>query len=292
MTRYAQIALLLFTGGLTALMVATAPAEPAPKTIKIGTTGSLAAGTSGGDEKGALNTLHDFIKSETGYENEIVDHHGWRELAERMEKGEDQIGVFPGYELAWAREKYPKLQPLAVAETGRPYQQIFIVTAKDSKATGIGDLKGKKIGMPREGQGYPLLVLQTLAKEAPKSYFGEVKFYDNAEEAIDDAVDGVVDAVAVDLTQVDAFKRRKPARFARLKDLAKAKPVPNTTIVYYEGKLDGTTLANFRDGLVNANKKERGRSLLSYFKLTGFVLPPHNFDGMLTQTRAEYPEAK
>lgn len=293
MMRYVQIARpLLLTGGLVALIAFAAPAQQAPKTLKIGTTGSLAQGTSGGDEKGAINTLHDFVKSETGFENDIVDRHGWRELAERMEKGEDHVGVFPGYQLAWAREKYPKLQPLAVADAVRPYRQVFIVTAKDSKATGIGDLKGKKMGIPREGQGYPLLVLQTLTKDAPKSYFGEIKFYDNAEEAIDDAADGVIDATAVDLTQVDAFKRRKPARFAKLKDLARSKPIPNTTIVYYEGKLDGATLAKFCDGLINANKKERGRSLLSYFKLTGFVSPPRNFDAMLAETRAEYPEAK
>lgn len=278
---------LLLAGGFVALVVATAPAEST--TLKVGTTGSLAAG---GDEKGALDTLHNFIKSETGFENDLVDRAGWKDLAQRMEKGEDQVGVFQGFELAWALEKYPKLKPLAVAVNGAPYRQIYLVTRKDNKAADINDLKGKKVALTRMGQGYALLLLQSLAKTEPKTFFGELKFSDNVEDALDDVVDGVVDAAAVDRTSLDAFKRRKPGRFAQLKEFAKSKSIPATAIVYYEGKLDETTIARFRDGLVNANKKEKGRTLLTYFKLTGFVPPPRDFDTALAEMRKDYPEGK
>ena len=38
-----------------------------------------------------------------------------RELADKMTKGELQLGVFQGYEFAWAQEKQPQLKPLALA---------------------------------------------------------------------------------------------------------------------------------------------------------------------------------
>jgi ABC-type phosphate/phosphonate transport system substrate-binding protein len=281
---------LVLTAGLIALVAGTAPAQPAPARLKIGTTGSLAEGTSPAEQKGALDTLHKFIQTETGFENEIVDHQGWRDLAQRMEKGEDQIGVFPGFELAWAQEKFPKLKPLAVAVNGQPYRQVFLVIRRDSKVNAIEDLKGKKITMPKDAKSYALLVLDSLAKKPAKEFAGEVKLTDNAEDALDDLVDGVVDAAIVERTAIDGFKRRKPARFAQLKDLAKSKPLPPTTIVYYDGKLDEATLTKFRDGLVNANKKEKGRNLMTYFKLSGFVPPPREFDSVLAETRKDYPE--
>jgi ABC-type phosphate/phosphonate transport system substrate-binding protein len=279
---------LLLAGGLIALVSGTAPAQKPPSVLKVGTTGSLAAGTSGADEKGALDTLHNFIKSETGFENDIVDHKGWQELAEKLEKGTDNVGVFQGFELAWALEKYPKLKPLAVAVNGQPYRQIFVVTRKDSKAKRIDELKEKKVAVMKAGQGYPLLVLQTLAKAEPKSFFS-LQFADNAEDALDDLVDGKVDAAAVDRVAIDAFKRRKPGRFAQLKELIRSKNLPSTTIVYYDGKLDEATVNKFRDGLVNANKKEKGRTLLTYFKLTGFAAPPEDFKKLLDESRKNYP---
>ena len=276
--------------GLIALAAASAPAQTPPTMLKVGTTGTLAEGTSPSEEKGALDTLHKFIQSETGFDNQIIDHKGWRDLAERMEKGEDQIGVFPGFELAWAQEKYPKLKPLALAVNGQPYRQVFVVVRKDGKAKAIDDLKGKKIAVPKDAKSYALLVLESLAKKPAKEFAGEVKVTDNAEDALDDLVDGVVNAALVERQAIDGFKRRKPARFAQLKDLDKSKPLPPATIVYYEGKLDGATLAKFRDGLVNANRKEKGRSLLTYFKLTGFMPPPRDFDTVLAETRKDYPE--
>src|SRR5207244_1383029 len=84
-----------------------------PDVLHIGTSGTLALDTSGRQEKSSQETLESFIKSETGFDNDIVHLKDWVELAEKMAGGQFQLGVFQGYEFAWAKEKYPKLQPLA-----------------------------------------------------------------------------------------------------------------------------------------------------------------------------------
>src|SRR5262245_49290084 len=82
--------------------------------LKIGSSGTFSTAR-GPNDRGALESLQSFIKDETGFDNEILVQKSWRELADKMAGGELHLGVFQGYEFAWAREKYPALAPLALA---------------------------------------------------------------------------------------------------------------------------------------------------------------------------------
>ena len=86
--------------------------------LRIGISNNLAFGAQAGNEDTANDSLRSFIKSETGFENEIVQQKDWKELAEKLAGGQLHLGVFQGFEFAWAREKQPKLKPLAL-EIGR-----------------------------------------------------------------------------------------------------------------------------------------------------------------------------
>src|SRR5438874_12177600 len=77
--------------------------------LHIGTSGTLALDESGGKQATAQDTLQSFIRSETGFENDIIAQKDWAELADKMANGQLHLGVFQGYEFAWAKEKYPKL---------------------------------------------------------------------------------------------------------------------------------------------------------------------------------------
>ncbi|MBY0230485.1 MAG: hypothetical protein K2W96_14465, partial [Gemmataceae bacterium] len=98
---------------LAALMAGTAFAlDPKPKTLVVGTSGSLAGGGES-KEKGALNTLKRFIKDETGMDNEVRRQGGWRALADALAGDKLHLGVFQGDEFAWAKAKHPKLEALS-----------------------------------------------------------------------------------------------------------------------------------------------------------------------------------
>jgi len=82
----------------------------------------------------------------------------------------------------------------------------------------------------------------------PEEFFAKITNPENVEDALDDAVDGTVQAVAVDRAALEAFKKRKPARFGRLKEAARSQPFPPSVVAYSEGVLDNATLQRFRDG--------------------------------------------
>src|SRR5436305_10657843 len=59
--------------------------------LRIGTSGALIA--AGKQEATALATLQNFVKTETGLNNEIVRQKDWQQLAEKMAAKEIHIGV-------------------------------------------------------------------------------------------------------------------------------------------------------------------------------------------------------
>src|SRR5207244_11836898 len=90
-----------------------------------------------------------------------------------------------------------------------------------------------------------------------KTFFPKITSPENTEDALDDVVDGVVQAAVVDRAGLEAYKRRKPGRFNRLKEVARSQPLPPPLVAYYEGVLDQDTLKRFGDGLLNARRKEK-----------------------------------
>ena len=109
------------------------------------------------------------------------------------------------------------------------------------------------------------------------------------EDEIDDVVDGAVQATAVDTLALDAYKRRKPGRSSRLKEIQKSQLFPAPVIAYQPGAQDDATLARFRDDLVRTNQNADGQRLLNLWKLTGFEVVPDNYEKELTAIAKTYP---
>jgi ABC-type phosphate/phosphonate transport system substrate-binding protein len=126
--------------------------------LKIGNSGTLGGASSGDKEKANLDTLKAFIKDETGLNNEIIRQKNWQELVEKMSKGELQIGVFQGYEFAWAKEKNADLKPLALAINVYPYPEAYIVAKSDNPAKDFAGLKGQPLAIPVNRSGVPAIV--------------------------------------------------------------------------------------------------------------------------------------
>ena len=86
--------------------------------------------------------------------------------------------------------------------------------------------------------------------------------------------------------------RRKPGRFARLKELTHSQAFPPPLVAYYDDTVAQQTRQRFQVGLMTANSKEKGQRLLTLFKLTGFEVPPKDFAQVLAETRKAYPPSK
>jgi ABC-type phosphate/phosphonate transport system substrate-binding protein len=278
-------------GALAALLL-TSSALAQDKVLHIGASAALHPGPTTNKEKAALESLQKLIKAETGLDNDIVDLKNWREVVERMSGGSLQVGVFPGHEFAWAQEKYPKLKPLALAVNTHRYPIACLVVAKDSPIKDFAGLLGKPFALSIAEGSHVRLFVERQAQAAgkkPDAFFSKITAPDNIEDALDDVVDGTVQATVVDRAGLETYKRRKPGRFEQLKELTRSVAFPPTVIAYYDTALDTTTIRRFREGLMGANRKEKGQTLLTFFRLTGFEGIPKDFDQVVSENRKAYP---
>jgi ABC-type phosphate/phosphonate transport system substrate-binding protein len=263
--------------------------------LRIGTSGTLTAEKDDSKEKGAMASLQDFIKDETGLKNMIKREKDWRELADKLAKGELHVGVFQGYEFGWAKEQYPDLQVLALAINVSRYPVAYVVVHRDSQAKDFGGLEGQSLTLPDTGQRYLRLFVERECQARGKemnAFFSKVTFQPNVEDCLDDVVDGAAQAAVLERGSLEAYKRRKPGRFEKLKEVAKSQPFPPAVIVCYDKVLDEATKKRFRDGLLGAGNKEKGRAMLDLYRLSGFETPPDDFDKVLAATRKAYPPPK
>ena len=260
-----------------------------PKLLRIGSSGSLATGNDRAREKAGIESLQDFIKDETGLKNEIVRSNNWRELAEKLDRGDFNLAVFEGYEFAWAREKYTQLKPLALAVNVNRYPVVYVVTQKSSKAASLTDLRGQSVCIPADAPAFVRLYVEKQIGKKAEDFFSRVISNENVEDALDDVVDGKIHAAVLERAALEGFKRRKPGRFNQLKDIAHSSPFPPVVVVHREGGLSEGLLNRFKEGLLNASSKERGQMMLTMFHLTTFEAVPDDFEKVLAQTRKEYP---
>jgi ABC-type phosphate/phosphonate transport system substrate-binding protein len=287
--------LLVLAYALTILLAVAAGLSPAQRTkidtLRIGRSGSLTAGTAQ-KEKTALESLRAFIKDETGLKNEIFRQKDWKELAEKLSKGRLHVGVFQGFEFAWAQAKYSDLKPLALAVNVYTYPVAHVVDRRDNSAKDFAGLRGQSLCIPAIGESFLRLYVDRQCQDqgkTAKTFFSKITKRDNVEDALDDLVDNIVQVVAVDRAGLEAYKQRKPGRFKQLKAVTHSQPFPPPVVAYYGSVLDRAARRRFHDGLLGASRKEKGQMMLTLFHITGFEDAPKDFGEVLTKTRKAYP---
>ncbi len=231
---------LLAAFGLAALLLIPGAATPASRgklqMLRIGTSGML-SGARGPQEEAGLKTLHAFIEEETGLSNEILHQKSWQELAQKMAKGDLEVGVFQGFEFAWAVQRHPQLRPLAMAVNVYRYPVAYVVARRNDPARTFADLKGQSIAMPATGQGFLRLFVDRQAQASgakPDKFFSQISEPDNVEDALDALVDGKVQAVVADRAALEAYRQRKPGRFKQLKEIMHSQQFPPAVVACYD----------------------------------------------------------
>lgn len=281
---------LIVLGQATLFLALAHAQQAAPTPLRIGSSDQLALDSSGGNEEGALESLKEFIRSETGYGSEILKQKDWQELAMKLSNKQLHLGVFHGYEFAWAREKNAKLRPLALAVNVDRYRDAHVLVRQDSKATNLVELKGQTFALSKVAIGHVRLFLERkIDTKEPGKFFSKVTEPANIEDAIDDVVDGVVQATIVDRVGLEAYQRRKPGRFAKLKVIEKSGLFVPPLVAYHEGDLDEATQKRFREGLLNARETSKGKRFLNLYKLTAFEPIPEDFEKTLAEMAKAYP---
>jgi ABC-type phosphate/phosphonate transport system substrate-binding protein len=282
---------------LVALLLFAGPSRADDKTIPvlhIGTTETFVEENvpEGSDATAAEAAYRHFIQEATGFDNDVTAVENHEVLAERLASGKLQLGVFMGYEFAWAQAQHPKLKVLAVGVNYHSYQYPTLVVHRDAPVHDLADLEGKTLALPRSGQGYGRLFVAAQSRIAgrdPGAFLRRIESFEDTETPLDEVVDKTQSAAVVDRLSLEVYQRRKPGRFAQLKTLSESAPMPQSLIAYYDGNLDTQTVTHLRDQLTTLHEQIRGDTLLMLFRLTRFAPPSPDFERVLDDTRKTYP---
>lgn len=220
------------------------------------------------------------------------------DLAKKLEEGQVQLGVFQGLEYAWVQARHPKLKPLMVAVYQYKQLNAQLVVRKDSGLESWADLRGKDVAYPKKSKEHCRVFMERHCTEcgecAPKAYFSSLARPGSVESALDELVESKCHAVIGDKVDVDFFQRIKPGAFGQLKVVKSSESFPAAVIAYREGEVDAKVLERFRSGMLKANRTERGRDMMSMWRISSFEEVPEDYQRTVEDILRAYPlhEAK
>jgi ABC-type phosphate/phosphonate transport system substrate-binding protein len=287
----------LFATGLGLLLIG-APSRPVVAetstrpTIRVGLISSMYRGMPEPIMQVCMKPLKSLLEEQTGLPGELVAGGDAANLARQLKEERVQLGIFHGIEFAWARQHNPALKPLVVALHHRPCLHACLVIAADSLVESSADLRGQPIALVRDSREHCRLFLdrRCVPNGARASeFFSRVASIDNAEEMLDDVVDGKYKAAVVDEVALQGFARMKPGRAGRLKTLLRSEAFPCAVIAYQPGSVDEGLLRRFRDGMVGARSTRQGQRMLTLCGITAFTEAPADYERILTDIATAYP---
>jgi ABC-type phosphate/phosphonate transport system substrate-binding protein len=261
-------------------------ADRAASTIRIGLAGSLFRETPASLVQVLGQPLKVLMEAQTGMTGKLEVAGDAESMARKLKEGKLQIAVMHGIELAWARKVNPDLKPLVLAVAHHRELHAHLIVRKDNPATCAADLKGKKLALPRLSREHCHLYRERRCADA------ELSRPMSPGEALDDVIDDVAQAAILDRAALDAYQDRCPDRLNELKVLHQSEPFPASAVVYQAGAFDDDTLRRFRDGLLGANRTQRGKELLKMCRITSFEEIPADYEQSLAAIVRAYPPKK
>jgi ABC-type phosphate/phosphonate transport system substrate-binding protein len=232
------------------------------------------------------------MQSQTGVAGELVQGGDACHLGKLLAEGKVQLAVMHGVEFAWAKQQFPRLTPMMIAVNQTRNLHACVVTRKDDKINELADLHGKKIGFPKHSRQHCHLYFERRCvggDVTTQKVFADIDSPANAEDALDDVVDGITPAAVIDSVGLDCYERRKPSRFGMLKIIQTSEAFPAAVVAYVPGTLDEDTVNQFQHGLMNAKQTAMGRQFMMLWKLTAFEPVPANYEASLVSIAKAYP---
>jgi phosphonate transport system substrate-binding protein len=284
----------LFVALALGTFVAAARAEEnqTERTVKIGLVKSLLRDTPEAMYATVLHPMKALITCQTGYEGRLTVSATPETLGRDLNDGKCQLGVFHGFEFAWARQSYPKLRPLVVAINRDTRLHACLVVGRDSTARSLADLRGQTFALPSFSREHCRLFLERECLKCGKPlerFFSKVATPGNVEQALDLVATGRIAATVVDSAFLDWYRDRKAARFAQLRQVEQSDAFPAAVIAYNPDTLNPAMLNRLREGLLSACTNARGQKILSFCQITRFEVPPDGFDRLLADIARSYP---
>jgi len=284
--------LVVVIGGAVLQALPYATAEDTQACVRIGVTESLCRDVDPRILLALVPPFRALAKSCTGLDCDLLYGGDALQLADRLEQGQLELGIFQGIELAWARQKHPELRPLVTVLNGKPCLRAALVVPASSTATCFGDLKARSVAIPHYSLEDCYLFLGKLCRErglSPQHYLSRLIQPADAEEALDAVTDGTVSAAVVEELCLDCYQRRKPGRCERLKVLKWSEQFPASVVAYRAGRLSEGTLRTLQQGFCCAHEDPSHRHLFTWWRISRFEPVPTTYPRALDEIVKAYP---
>ncbi len=277
--------------GLAGLLPVPAWAAPGP-TVKVGLTHTIFPDLSESMLQAAARPFRSLLESATGLSGHVVQAGDARALALKLKEDHVQLGVFQGIEYAWARRSNSRLQPLVICVNQERALRAFLVVRAASSYRKPADLRDRLLALPAESREHCKVFLRRKCVPAgtpPNRFYKKIVRSGDTEEALDDVVDGKVQAALVDGLAWNSYCKAKAGCARRLRVLLESEPFPCGIIACQQGRFPPQRVQRFRDGLIAAHATRRGKQLMEFLRLTGFEAVPTDYDRLLDRIVRAYP---
>jgi len=239
----------------------------------------------------AGQAFKDLIKTQSGLNGEVIHEEDTIAIGRDLNSGKLQLGLFLGHEFAWAKQKYPKLEPLVCTIPRTKDVQAFLLVRHDCKATNLGELKGSRLALATGMRDHPRMFLESRRVEEMKGGgFGTSLKAETQHDAIYKVMENEADITAVDSAAWAYFEKLYPGPCQNLRVLARSDVFPPNVIAFKKGSLNEEAIVAIREGLASAHENTKAKRMMSVIRLERFDTPPANYGEMLKSCLQVYPK--
>lgn len=284
---------LLGTSAAVFLFVGLPPARAADPELKIGMLSGMFRDQQPKVIEALSKPFRDLMTRHTGFNGDVEVVDDPHTLTDRLKQNKVQLGVYHGFEFAWAQQRCDDLVPLIVTCPPGGCVQGMVVVPADCPAKSLADLKECEVLIPRGAKAHTLVFLDKLRDGFDDA---DAKPTAKTDQTPDDVLTlvatGKAKAALVDVCAWEGYKVLHPGGCKALRVLAKSEEFPPAVVCFRKGTLTDDQVKQIREGLTASSKTPTGKMLMTLWNLKGFEAPPKGYQTSLDDILKAYPLPK
>ena len=264
-------------------------AEPKPE-LKIGMVSGMFRDVEPGMVQALAKPFRDLMSKQTGFSGDVEIFDDALSLTEKLKDNKLQLGVFHGFEFAWAKQKCDDLIPLVITQPPGGKVQALVVVHRDSKIKSLADLKGQSVMIHRGAKAHTLAFLEKartgFADDVATPKF-QIKL--TPEDVLNNISSGDDQAALTDIGTMEGYRSLQPGAFKTLRVLELSEEFPPAVVAYRKGTLTEAEATQIRKGLSGAAKTASGKMLMTLWNLKGFTAADEAYTKSTDEILKAYP---
>jgi ABC-type phosphate/phosphonate transport system substrate-binding protein len=221
-----------------------------------------------------FESLHKILLDNVELDIELNQPGSWKNVIDRLERGDTDIAWLPPYFYARARtmRKNSKIRPLVIYRSSGSIKSPVCIYAKpNSGLSSVENLLASRIAFPDEDSWVALNRIFAQDKKLAPLGIDPLHFFTgfhilNRESSVEALQFGMVDAVVLEPVYRE-YLIKKSDRVKKTVTVACTEPLPNTLLVYRDN-LDTRLVETLKIILTNMHRDPYLREFRPYFKTT------------------------